>query len=273
MRRTATVTAIAFALLMAGCTPARLVHSESFAAVSAEDFVRILIVDKDNAAAYALLDESARARVSESKLGETTEKTPGYADVTDVTVTDTRAAPGKPEVQVFLKGTAGSRTIYYLVVMAGTSDSGYRPKHFAAGTEPFPPDGAAPVASQARAREVADEVASAVVARDEAALYGLMESAFRASTTLGEAKGTISRIISYGGQPVRATFKDEESGTQASTAGARPLLTYWYLLETSGGSAGPYYLKVDVVSDDGVAAVAQFSVVNFPVNGPPENLK
>jgi len=135
------------------------------------------------------------------------------------------------------------------------------------------PQSTGPPMTQDQARVLASQVASSVVANDPPTLYGLMEPEYRASTSFKDARPLIVRIVNWGGRPTRAVFKQEESGTRATQSGTSPVFTYWYLLQTSGGSKGPWYLKVDVVSSRGNAALGQFSVVNFPVNGPPDSFK
>ena len=280
MKRIAVIALTCFALLIVGCarkapeqatsqTAAAAEQSASQATSAAVSYVRSIVVDRDARSAYKLLDDTTRARMTEPELNERMKRIPGFGQVSTVTATGAEPVPGLQEVRVAMQSTTTTSTIYYLLVMTGTPEDGYRSKAFSVAYAPLsslqgeigPP----------LARNLADQVAEAVVANKSAALYDLMEAGYRVSTPLAKSKPMLERIISYGGTPLSAVFKQEESGTRASSSGTAPVLTYWYRLETSGGKAGPYFLKVDVVRDGSVFALGQFSVVNFPVNGPPSN--
>jgi hypothetical protein len=282
MRRITFAALMCCALLVVGCgrkvpgqatsqTPAAAEQSASQATSAAVDYVHSIVVDKDARSAYKLLDDTTRARITEPQLNERMRRIPGFGQVSTVTATGAEPVPGLQEVRVALQATTPTSTIYYLLVMSGTPEAGYRSKAFSVAYAPLsslqgeigPP----------QARGLADQVAEAVVANRPAVLFELMESAFRASTTAAESKASVERIILYGGKPLKAVFKQEASGVGAYAGKTGPVLTYWYRLDTSGGTAGPYFLKVDVVRDGSVYAVGQFSVVNFPVNGPPSNLQ
>jgi hypothetical protein len=124
-----------------------------------------------------------------------------------------------------------------------------------------------------KARAVADQVADAVVAQDPELLHSLMVSEYRTASDAKATAASLDAMLKYSGTASKATYKNVESGTVGTLSGVRGTSQFWYLLDTSKGEGGPYYLKIDVVDDGGRLAVSTFAIVSFYLNGPPDYLK
>lgn len=123
------------------------------------------------------------------------------------------------------------------------------------------------------ARLVADGVVGDVIAQRNEALFERMESVLQASTTPSALPSVLKPIMAYGGRPLEADFKAADEGTKLYLDGTRkPLLKFWYAVQTTKSEKGTYFMFVEVVSDGKRLAWTNFSIVSF-FNGVPEHLK
>jgi hypothetical protein len=124
-------------IVVAGCRIHALSHDEHVAAAKAEQFLKA-VVDRDPAAAYAMLSLEARKSVSESTFADTVQKMHADGYPPSVRATEYEPVPGEPAMQIFLEGEAAATRFYYRVPMAGTGASGYLPNGIYRGNQPYP---------------------------------------------------------------------------------------------------------------------------------------
>ncbi|HLG55557.1 MAG TPA: hypothetical protein VI485_09510 [Vicinamibacterales bacterium] len=134
---------IVLGLLSAMCTAVisckAIRHDEHVAAAKAEEFLRVAVIDRNSAAAYAMLSLEARTSIKESTFVETVEKMHpnGYPAI--VRATEYEPVPGQSAIQVFLEGESGVLKYYYRVAMSGNVDAGYAPSAMFRGNQAYPP--------------------------------------------------------------------------------------------------------------------------------------
>ena len=128
---------VAAALVGTGCVQV-FRHSPSAAAVGASDFVRVLMVEKDARAAYAMTDASFQQGRTLAVFESRTKGSPGYGAITGVAATAYEPVPSQPAIDIFLTGRGGAVTYYYAVRMSGTQDAGYKPASLTLSNNPFP---------------------------------------------------------------------------------------------------------------------------------------
>jgi hypothetical protein len=142
LRRLAAFLLTGAVLLLAGCAVAPQVrtlnHSPSSAASVAQRYVDLLVVQQNVDAAYALVDTDARARISSTELKDAVTKAPGYGLVTSIQATEYQPVPGQPAIDIFLTGSGGGATVYYVVRLSGTADKGYQVNDLGVQSEPYP---------------------------------------------------------------------------------------------------------------------------------------
>jgi hypothetical protein len=137
MRRVLPLLLLVLALALGtGCNARVLSHSQTDAAAKAEDFLTALLVDKDAAAAYPLLSETTRAKMTQVDLAKRAESLPGYGQVTEVVATAYEPIPGRAAMIIYAEGRGGPEPAYFALQMSGTADTGYTEEHLAVGSGP-----------------------------------------------------------------------------------------------------------------------------------------
>jgi hypothetical protein len=121
---------------------------------------------------------------------------------------------------------------------------------------------------RAEGRELADRVANGLIEGNVAAVYEVMNQPFRDSTPLAEFDP--SYLYQASGTPLEVEFKMDDAGTTMMPWGEVPMRKYWYATRTTEYQKGTFFLFIEVVENGAELECAQFSVVSFAGEVPPQ---
>jgi hypothetical protein len=120
-------------------TVRQLRHQPSIAAESAEKFARVAFVEGNVKAAYDLIWEEGKRRLSVDAAARAIADINKAGRPSEVEATEYEPILGQPAMNIFLHGKGEAGDFYYRFVMMGTEDTGYRVADFFKGSGPYPP--------------------------------------------------------------------------------------------------------------------------------------
>lgn len=114
-------------------------------------------------------------------------------------------------------------------------------------------------------REASDfsrSLVDAMIGDDYRAVYGKMERAFQSAVPEDQIRPMLDEMYAaYGGHPLGAELKAEETGYRLYAGDRKRVHKFWYSLNTSEQGKGVYSLFVEVYPEEGRLACSTFFIV------------
>jgi hypothetical protein len=101
-----------------------------------------------------------------------------------------------------------------------------------------------------------------MISDDHRGVYTKMEKAFQSAVPEDQMRPMLDEMYAtYGGRPLEAELKAEETGYRLYVGERKRVHKFWYSLRTSERDKGVYSLFVEVYPEEGRLACSTFFIV------------